>query len=106
MSQAEQIVAKLPNRPIDAAATYFERHLTEAKALLENVDVTALAIVMLPTAEDHVDWRRSLARDLARTYAPKRVNVVSAAPGQARDEMLAYLRDAHGVTGQYLVAHE
>ncbi len=48
---------------------------------------------------DHADWRRAVARDLARAYAPKRVNVVG---GNDLAATLDYLAGAPGVTGQYL----
>ncbi|QUL39213.1 Rossmann fold domain-containing protein [Erythrobacter sp. JK5] len=106
MAQAVQIVEDLPDRAIDAAAAFFSNHLVESRRLLADDQTDSLAIVLLPMPHHHDDWRRSLARDLARAHAPSRVNVVGATAGEAREEMLAYLRDAPGVTGQYLAAHE
>ncbi len=103
---AVQIVEDLPERAIDAAAAFHEHHLAESRRLLDDGESDALAICLSPAAYDHDDWRRTLARDLARAHAPKRVNVIGAVVGEARNQMLAYLRNAPGVTGQYLAAHE
>ena len=99
-----QVVEDLPVSAIDAAAAFHQMHLAEAKRLIGQAE--ALAICLSPASYDHADWRRTLARDLARAHAPKRINVVGAASGEPREAMLAYLRNAPGVTGQYLAAHE
>jgi len=99
-------VGLLPDSPLDAASAFMAFHLEAARALLDQSGVSALAIVLPPAAHDHADWRRTLARDLAREAAPKRVNVVSGPPGAARDETLRFLSDAPGVTGQYCPCHE
>jgi len=104
--QARYTVENLPDAPIAASAAFFADHLAAAEALLEEEGMQALVIVLPPAETAHDDWRRALARDLARRWTPKRVNVLAAAPGQAREAMLAYLGNAPGVTGQYLVAHE
>lgn len=77
-------------------------HLEAARAILAEPDAAALAIILPPAPGDHRDWRLALARDLAREAAPKRVNVVSGNPGEARAATLRFLADAPGVTGQYL----
>jgi len=51
---------------------------------------------------DHVDWRRAVARDLARAAAPARVNLIAGDDQRAIVAALAFLEDARGVTGQYL----
>ena len=101
--QAEQYIDTLPDSPLDASAAYFARHLAEARSSIEQVD--ALAIVLPAAPTDHDDWRRALARDLAREYTPKRVNVVGG-NGAGLAETLAYLGNALGVTGQYCPLHE
>jgi len=55
---------------------------------------------------DHNDWRRGIARDLAREFAPVRINIVGGGAQHAREEALAYLRDAPGITGQYLALND
>lgn len=99
-------VGLLPEGALDAATAFMALHLEAARALLAAQETTALAIILPPAAHDHRDWRLALARDLAREVAPKRVNVVSGAPGEARAATLRFLADAPGVTGQYLPCHE
>jgi hypothetical protein len=99
-------VAKLPDGALDAAGAFMAFHLDAARTLLAEPDCTALAIVLPPAPHDHADWRRALARDLARKAAPRRVNVVAGIPGEARNAVLQFLADALAVTGQYLVCHE
>lgn len=95
-------VEALPDAPLAASAAVFERHLEEAETMLAGEGVTALAIVLPRAGTDHDDWRLALARDLARGHAPQRVNVVGGGDEKARGETLAYLADAHGITGQYI----
>jgi len=95
-------VASLPQEPLAASAVLHARHLAEAEAMLEGEGVTALAICLPAAGTDHDDWRRTLARDLARAWTPKRVNLVGGPGGEARAAALAYLADAPGITGQYI----
>ncbi len=99
-------IEKLPEVAIEASAFVATQHLETIRAQLKDADTCALVIVLPKAPHDHADWRRTLARDLARAYAPKRANVVAAADHATAESLLAYLRDAPGVTGQYLEAHE
>lgn len=99
-------IGLLPGAALDAATAAMALHLEAARAILAEPETTALAIILPPAASDHRDWRRALARDLAREAAPKRVNIVSGHPGEARAAVLRFLSDAPGVTGHYLVCDE
>jgi len=99
-------IAQLPQNSLDASAAFMQTHLAEAAELLKKPETDALAIVLPTAGSDHDDWRRSAARDLARAYAPQRVNIIGASTAEKVAPLLAYLRDAPGVTGQYLAAHE
>ena len=105
MEQAELKVDNLPAEPLDAAAAFHAEHLHSAIAALEG-GADHLTIVLPPSPTDHDDWRRAVARDLARKYAPKRVNVLGGGSEEAVQSMLAYLRGAPGITGQYLPLHD
>ena len=100
--QRQLAVTALPPAALDAAGAFMAFHLEAARALLSQSDCTALAIILPPAPHDHTDWRRALARDLAREVTPKRVNVVAGVPGAALSETLRFLDNAPGVTGQYL----
>jgi len=104
--QAVLEIARLPQSGLEANAAFLKLHLSAANQLITKADTNALAIVLPAAGPDHDDWRRTLARDLARAHAPKRVNIVGATGPQAASAMLAYLGDAPGVTGQYLAAHD
>ncbi|MDZ4274504.1 MAG: hypothetical protein U0995_00565 [Erythrobacter sp.] len=100
------VVGLLPDAALDAAGAFMAFHLEPARALLNQPDCSALAIILPPAAHDQRDWRLALARDLAREAAPRRVNVVAGSPGEALDQTLRFLADAPGVTGQYMVCHD
>ncbi|MEM7667244.1 MAG: Rossmann fold domain-containing protein [Pseudomonadota bacterium] len=99
-------VHALPDSGLDAAQAFLGLHLKAARSLLDAEDTTSLAIVLPPAGPDHADWRRAVARDMAREFSPKRVNVVGASEGAACEELLTYLGNAPGVTGQYCQTHE
>ena len=105
MKQAELRVDHLPAEPLDAAAVFHADHLHSAIAALEG-GADQLTVILSPSPTDHDDWRRAVARDLARKYAPKRVNVLGGGSEEAVQSLLAYLRGAPGITGQYLPLHD
>lgn len=104
--QRELEVGLLPDRALDAAGAFAAFHLEAARALLADPAITALAILLPHAPHDHADWRRALARDLAREATPRRVNIVAGHPGAVRAATLRFLADAPGVTGQYLVCDD
>jgi hypothetical protein len=104
--QRQLVVGTLPSQPLDAATAFMAFYLPQARALIEEPQATALAIILPPASKAHDDWRRALARDLAREYAPKRANVIAASAGEPLAQMLQFLSDAPGVTGHYCEAHE
>jgi hypothetical protein len=99
-------VGALPDCAIAAAGAFIADHCATVRRILAEAETSALAIVLAPAPYDHQDWRRALARDLAREAAPRRVNIVAGHPGEALAQTLRFLADAPGVTGQYLVCHD
>jgi hypothetical protein len=97
MAQAVLDCSALPDNALGAAAWFHAEYLPQVAGLLEGAE--SLVIVMPTALYDHADWRRAVARDLARAHAPKRVNVVG---GNGVAATLEYLARAPGVTGQYL----
>ncbi|BDI60670.1 Rossmann fold domain-containing protein [Qipengyuania nanhaisediminis] len=104
--QAVLAITGLPESGLDASAAFHHEHLARVEECLAQGDLAALVLALAPAGPDHDDWRRALARDLARAHKPVRVNVVAGDEGEARDAIIAFLETAPGVTGQYLVAHE
>lgn len=106
MSAGQEVlqVGELPEVPLEAAAHFFETYLAQARQIL--ADGATSLVIALPTAlQDHDDWRRALARDLARAHAPARVNVVAGNNGACLADMISYLGSSPGVTGQYIPSH-
>lgn len=103
--QAVLTIEDLPGNALDAASAFYAEHMPRAQEQLAG-GVAALVIALPFAPFDHDSWRRALARDLARTHAPQRVNVIGANDEANRDCLLSYVSDAPGITGQYLAAHE
>lgn len=106
MTQVVQHVEGLSENPLAASEMFYARHLATARRMIAEGGVSELAVVFPVADSPHDDWRRGLARELAREFKPIRANVVGASDSSAVQRILAYLRDAPGVTGQYLAAHE
>ncbi|MEO0690991.1 MAG: Rossmann fold domain-containing protein [Pseudomonadota bacterium] len=92
--------------PLEAHAAFMRDSLESVKSELEGDGVSSLTIVLPPATSEHDAWRRAIAGDLARAYTPKRVNIAAGAKGEALDTILTFLRDAPGVTGHYVQAHD
>ncbi|UIP06294.1 hypothetical protein LY632_11420 [Erythrobacter sp. SDW2] len=97
MAQVVLDCCALPGNALEAAARFHADYLPQLAGLLDGAE--SLVIVMPPAPYDHADWRRAVARDLARAHAPRRVNVVG---GNDAAATLEYLARAPGLTGQYL----
>ncbi|MEM1053090.1 MAG: Rossmann fold domain-containing protein [Pseudomonadota bacterium] len=103
MAQAEYLVTDLPDGALEASAAFYDQHLQAVRTAAAGGD---LVIVLPPADYDHTDWRRALARDLARACAPGRVNVIAAGDTDQKAALLQYLAGAKGVTGHYCQTHE
>ncbi|WP_209347245.1 Rossmann fold domain-containing protein [Pontixanthobacter sp. CEM42] len=98
--QAVLPIKTLPDAALDAAQSFASDWLP---AIRDHLSKDEHLVVILPQAPyDHVDWRRAAVRDLARAYAPVRVNFITSGPDGAVDASVEYLSNAEGVTGQYL----
>ena len=102
--QAVLKIGQLPDDALGAASAFHADWVGRVRAQVA-VGAAEIAIVMPRAPVDHTDWRRAAARDLARTLAPVRVNVLSGTDEAAISAMLTYLGNAPGVTGHYLPLH-
>ena len=94
-------VTSLPKSALDAATHFHAEILPQARELIGRE--TAGLTIHLPAADyDHDDWRRGAVRDLARAFAPKRVNLLAGGDEAAVSQAGEYLASAPGVTGQLL----
>jgi hypothetical protein len=101
MSHAVLRIAALPDDAIAAASEFHTIWLEQVHALTQ-AEPASIALVMPLAPYDHADWRRTVARDLARAVAPVRVNVIAGDDPRSIAATLSYLESAPGVTGQYL----
>lgn len=103
--QAVITVEGLPRDAVGAASTFYAEWAGQiARAASEGA--TEVAVVLPAAGADHSDWRRAAARDLARSAAPVRVNLMAPGGAASCSATLTYLRDAPGVTGHYLVLND
>ena len=102
----ELTIGALPESGLEAHARLVTHHLSDVRAALESEDTASLTLILASAPSEHNAWRRALAGDLARQYTPKRVNIAAGAQGEALNTVLEYLRDAPGVTGHYVQAHD
>lgn len=98
MGQAVLPVASLPPAPLDAAAAFHADHLPRARTLLAKGG--DLAIRFPPADHPHRAWRLAVVQELAREWAPQRVNGVEGDDDPATAATLAWLADAPAITGQ------
>jgi hypothetical protein len=91
---------------LEAHKAFFSDTLPQVRQAMNGATIASLTLVMPRASCDHDDWRRAVAGDLAREYAPKRFNIAAGAKGEPLDRVLQYLEDAPGVTGHYVQAHD
>lgn len=98
------LIKGLPERPLDAAGTFLQHHLEQAREALATGDNVVLAFP--PAGHEHHEWRRALVQGLAREAAPDlRVNGVVGRDGDgAVAEIAGWLLSQAGITGQILSA--
>ncbi|OYX67007.1 MAG: hypothetical protein B7Y88_04055 [Sphingomonadales bacterium 32-64-17] len=92
----------LPASALDAAAQF---HASLVPLVREQAREHPLVVIDFAIADHtHASWRQAVVGQLAREFAPVRVNAIaSAAEAQeARAQALDYLTRAPGVTGQVL----
>ena len=104
-------VGPLPDAPLAAAAS-FHRDILPAvrRELADRADQLAsdryapdhLTLVFAPADHTHRGWRVAAVEELAREYAPVRINALAADDEPAIAAATAYLASAPGLTGQLL----
>jgi hypothetical protein len=91
-------VGALPAEPLKAAAQFYAEVLPRVEA--ESRDDCTL--VFPPADHTHRAWRLAAVQELAREYAPRRVNGLVSDDEVAITAAERYLASAPGVTGQLL----
>lgn len=95
-------VGPLPEGALDAAATFHAEVLPGIRAQLA-AEPDNLVLVFVPADPDHRGWRLAIVQDLARQYAPVRVNALTSDDETAIAAAADYCANAPGLTGQMLV---
>ncbi len=90
----------LSENPLDAATEFAQRHLP----VLREGGTPGCHILFDPADHSHDAWRKAMIEELAREAAPGRINAVVGTDVQAIRQVLDYLDNAPGVTGQIFVA--
>lgn len=93
-------VEGLPEGVLEAAAQFHAAVLPQVRATLASGE--DLALVFPPADYTHKGWRLAAVQQLARDFAPLRVNALAAGDEAAIAAAMAYLAGAPGVTGQLL----
>ena len=94
-------IANLPASATQAAKAYYAAWADKVEqAVLEAGG--CLTLRFDPAARDHQAWRRAAVADLARGHAPIRINAVAGPQGPAFDQVVVWLENAPGITGQLL----
>ncbi len=91
-------VGPLPDEPLSAANFFYAEVLPRIVPAGE----AALTLVFGPADHTHRAWRLAVVQGLARRFAPIRINAVAGADEVAIAAADTYIRQAPGVTGQYL----
>jgi hypothetical protein len=95
-------ILELPTAPLDAAADFYTTELPEIR---DDADILAehdLVLVFAPAGHEHRSWRLAAVQELAREFAPRRVNAVVGDDEDAIMAAMRFLDAAPGITGQLL----
>lgn len=93
----------LPESPLDAAAQFYGESAQDIRNEFEAFrDFANYTIVFDPAGHEHRSWRLAAIQELAREFAPGRINAVVGRSDAAVEAALSYLEHAEGVTGQLL----
>ena len=94
-------VEGLPEEPLAAAARFHADVLPLIRAELE-AGADHVTLVFAAAGHAHRGWRLAAVQELAREYAPARVNGIESFEQAAIAAAQAFLSGANGVTGQLL----
>jgi hypothetical protein len=93
-------VEGLPEGVLEAAAQFHAEVLPQVRAALATGE--DLVLIFPPADYTHKGWRLAAVQQLARDFAPIRVNALAGSDEAAAAATAAYLAGAPGVTGQLL----
>jgi hypothetical protein len=103
MAEAVLTIRGLSGNPLEAAAYFYAEVLPGIRRDYAYLPEINLIIVFDPAGHEHRAWRLAVVQELAREYAPSRVNALASGDEAAIAAAERYLGAAQGVTGQLLV---
>ncbi len=95
------LIESRPESALDAAAAFHSEVLPKVRDALSSSGGDLLLVFATATHE-HRAWRLAAVQQMARDYAPNRVNALEADDDAAIKAVSAYLKEAPGMTGQLL----
>lgn len=95
-------ITGLSDAPLDAAAVFHAEWVARIRAALANSTEECLTVVFPPADHSHRGWRLAAVQELAREFAPRRVNAVVCGNEAGLSAALALLEPCQGITGQLL----
>ena len=95
-------VQALPDAALAASVRFHANQLPLIEIALTALD-EPLTIIFPPADHTHRGWRRAVVQELARAYAPIRINAVAGDSDAAISAAVGYFETAKGVTGQYFL---
>ncbi|MGX7894728.1 Rossmann fold domain-containing protein [Tsuneonella sp. HG222] len=95
-------VADLAEGPLDRAARFYAHDVAGIRSSRDGHPGRDVALVFAPASHEHQAWRLAAVQELAREFAPARVNGIVGQEEEAIAATIAYLCGAPGVTGQLL----
>jgi hypothetical protein len=95
-------ITRLPAASLDAAAAFHAEWVARIPAALPNSTEECLTVVFPPADHSHRGWRLAAVQELAREFAPRRVNAVVCGDEAGLSAALALLEPCQGITGQLL----
>ncbi len=91
-------VGAVGNEPLAAASAFYRDDLPR---IVEEVR-DHLLLVFPPADHNHRGWRLAVVQQLARQFAPIRVNAVASDDAAAIAAAARYIEDSPAITGHYL----
>ena len=94
-------VGALPAEALAASARFYAQALPELLAELAD-EAHCMTLVFDPADHTHAGWRLALVQQLARRYAPLRINAIASDDKAAIAAAAEFVAEADGLTGQLL----
>jgi hypothetical protein len=103
MAELTLWLGNMPENPLDAAMYFHTKCIPDIRMEFETLLVIShYTIVFEPDGHEHRSWRLAAIQELAREFAPGRVNAVVSKSESAIAAAQAFLERAEGITGQLL----